>query len=216
MSLFKKSGGEDGPPEWAGFFTKEEYEKFMAIISGYFAKYGVEYEVEDGMALLKEPHRGYESFGLINLGQTCKQSPPEDWESNVADFFRAMERTHEFEQEFENKLTDFEFVRPFIGLRIYNVGFMDSVGQENFIFRQLSEQVVFMLVFDLPDSIKNISPETTEPWGKTEDELFILGYENSKESYPFNVEKETFGESEFWINYGEHFFCAQYRIIIER
>ena len=80
MSLFKKSGGEDGPPEWAGFFTKEEYEKFMAIISGYFAKYGVEYEVEDGMALLKEPHRGYESFGLINLGQTCKQSPPEDWE----------------------------------------------------------------------------------------------------------------------------------------
>ena len=32
MSLFKKSGGEDGPPEWAGFFTKEEYEKINSEI----------------------------------------------------------------------------------------------------------------------------------------------------------------------------------------
>lgn len=207
MSLFKKSKGDDGPPEWAIFFTKEEYERFITIVSEYFAQYDVEFEIEDGMALLKEPHRGYESFGLINLGQTCRQSPPEEWDSNVADFFRSMERTHEFELEFEDKLTDFEFVRPFIGLRIYNVGFMDSVGQENFIFRPLSDQVVFLLVFDLPDSIKNISPETAEPWGKTVDDLFILGYENSKENYPFNVEKETFDESDLWINYSDHFFA---------
>jgi hypothetical protein len=207
MSLFKKSKGEDGTPEWANFFTKGEYENFMALISDYFAQHDVEFEIEDGMAVLKKPHRGYESFGLINLGQTCRQSPPEEWEANVADFFRSMERTYEFEQELESKLTDFEFVRPFIGLRIYNAGFMDSIGRENFIFRQLSDQVVFMLVFDLPDSIKNISPETAEPWGKTEDELFTLGYENSKESYPFNVEKEMFGESDFWINYSDHFFA---------
>jgi hypothetical protein len=207
MSLFKKSKGGEGVPDWANFFTKEEYENFMDIISGYFAKYDVEFEIEDGVALLKNPHRGYDNFGLINLGQTCRISPPEEWESNIADFFRSMERTHEFEQELESKLTDFEFVRPFIGLRIYNAGFMDSVGQENFIFRPLTEQVVTMLVFDLPDSIKNISPDTVEPWGKTIDELFTLGYENSKESYPFNVEKETFGESDFWLNHGDHFFA---------
>jgi hypothetical protein len=207
MSLFKKSRGADGPPEWANFFTKVEYEKFIEIISGYFAQHDVEFEIEDSVALLKNPHRGYDNFGLINLGQTCRMSPPEEWESNVADFFRSMERTFEFEQELESKLTDYEFVRPFIGLRIYNAGFMDSVGQENFIFRPLTKQVVTMLVFDLPDSIKNISPDTIEPWGKTIDELFTLGYENSKESYPFNVEKETFGESDFWLNHGDHFFA---------
>lgn len=207
MSFFKKSKGEDGLPEWANFFNKEEYDTFIGLITDYFAQYDVEFEIEDGVALLRTPHRGYDNFGLINLGQTCKQSPPDEWESNIADFFRSMERTHEFEQEFESKLTDFEFVRPFIALRIYNAAFMDSIGHDNFIFRPLTEQIVSMLVFDLPDSIKNISPDTVEPWGKTMDELFALAYENCRENYPFNVEKETFGESDFWLNHGDHFFA---------
>lgn len=207
MAFSKKSRGENGPPQWANFFTKEEYDQFIGLIYDYFAQHDVEFEIEDGVALLKEPHRGYDNFGLINLGQTCKLSSPEEWESNVADFFRSMERTHEFEQEFDSKLSDFEFIRPFIALRIYNAGFMDGIGQENFIFRHVTEQVVAMLVFDLPDSIKNISPETAEPWGKTHDELFTLGYENCRENYPFTVEKETFGESDFWLNHADHFFA---------
>ena len=48
-------------------------------MTDYFTQHDVEFEIEDGMALLKEPYRGYESFGLINLGQACRLSPPEDF-----------------------------------------------------------------------------------------------------------------------------------------
>jgi hypothetical protein len=205
--FFKKSKGEDGSPGWANFFTPKEYKLFLARLDNYFRKHNVDYRVDNGIALLDEPHLGYDNFGLINLAQICKQDPQHEWDINIENFFRSMERSSEFEREFESRKTDFEFIRPFIAVRIYNIEYADSVGRENFIYRQLSEQVVATLVFDLPDSIMNIKPENIIPWQKRVDELFTIGYENAKESYPIEIEKQQFGNVHLWMALADHFFA---------
>jgi hypothetical protein len=204
--LFKKSKGENDPPGWANFFTGKEYKLFLTRLDNYFRKHNVVYRIEDGVALLEQSHLGYENFGLVNLAQVCKQGPQHEWEENIENFFKSMERSNELENEFEERKTDFEFVRPFLAVRIYNIEYADSVGRENFIYRQLSEQVMATLVFDLPDSIMNIKPENIIPWNKTQDELFTIGYENARENYPVHIQKQQFGEIVLWIALSDHFF----------
>lgn len=207
FSLFKKSKGDDGPPPWANFFTTKEYHLFVQKVAAYFEQHNLGFTIDDGVALLDQPHHGYDNFGLVNLAQMCKQEDAKNWDQTILGFFKSMQRSQEFEDEFNNKITDFEFVRPFIGVRIYNIQYIQAIDQENFIYRQLSGEMIAMLVFDLPDSVINIKPDQTEPWHKSIEELYAVGYANIRENYPIEIMKEDFGETALTLAAGDHFFA---------
>lgn len=203
-------------PKWASFLDNNEYTLFIKELDRYFKGLKLGYEIGDGEAIVAENNRGFNKLGLMNVAQVCKQAEQQSYRGIIEDHFQALIDAKEFDAEFEKIIDDFEKVRQYIAVRIYNDEYVSFSGIDNVIGRQLAEDVYAMLVFDLPYSIESIRPEKTTQWGKTADELFDIGVQNVRENYPLSITKETFQDFDIWFVQGEHFFTSNIVFDIEK
>ncbi|NDV94313.1 hypothetical protein D0T84_05190 [Dysgonomonas sp. 521] len=218
FSFFKKNKEDSSieVPEWASFFTSDEYSVFIKAVRSYFDKLNLRYTIDDGVVIVdKENDLGFNKLGLQNLSQKCKQNDIKDYESVVTDHFETMIRIHKFGKEFEEIVSDFEKVEKYIGVRLHDVEYAANLKKENMIVREFAEGVVAMLVFDLPESVMNIKPEQIEPWGKTIDELYEIGKRNIKQNCAVNLFEEKVGDHKFWFAEADHFYATNFVMDIQ-
>ena len=45
---------DDFLPDWAHFFTEDEYSNFIITVSQYFSKLGIRFKIEDGITQQRE------------------------------------------------------------------------------------------------------------------------------------------------------------------
>lgn len=208
FSLFKKKNNESERPKWASAFNEEEYSIFKFEIDNYFNKLNVDYKFGEGVIEINENIFGFGILGLTNVLQFCKQEKPKQYRQIISDHFDSMIRAHKFDDEFNKIVSDFEKIKQYIGVRLYDNEYVANIGQELTIGKNFAGDIYSMIVFDLPDSVINIKPEQTSEWGITNEELFIIGLDNIKAKYPLTISRENFGEFEIWFIQGEHFFTA--------
>lgn len=208
FSLFKKKNNYPEIPKWASAFGEKEYSTFRSELDSYFNKLNVDYKVGEGVIEISENVFGFGILGLTNVLQFCKQEKPAHYRQIISDHFDSMIRAHKFDDDFNKIVSDFEKVKQYIGVRLYDNEYVANIGQELTIGKNFAGDIYSMIVFDLPDSVINIKPEQTNEWNKTNEELFAIGINNIKAKYPLSISQENFGEFDIWFIQGEHFFTA--------
>lgn len=207
FSFFKKKTSTINVPDWASFFDGREYDVFIKHVDDYFKEHNVQYEIAAGQVLLEgENEFGCSSLGLINVAQVCKQNGAGDYKKIISEHFNNMIRATRFDKEFEEIADNFEEVKGYIGVRLYDNEYVAIIGKENTIGKDIAGDIYAMVVFDFPHSVVNVKPDQTAAWNKTNDELFEIGLENIRSKYPRIIAKVALGEFNIWFVQGDHFF----------
>jgi hypothetical protein len=215
FSFFKKKTDKTNVPEWASFFDEKEYSLFINEIDNYFKNLNIQFEIGDGQIHVNENEFGFSNLGLMNVAQGCKQEDKKYYKEIIGEHFNSMIRANKFDKEFEIIADNFEEVKKYIGVRLYDNDYVAHIGKELTIGKDFAGDIYSMIVFDFPDSVLSINPEQTTAWNKTTDELFEVGISNIKSKYPLTITKESFGEFSIWFVQGEHFFTPNIVFDIE-
>jgi hypothetical protein len=215
FSFFNKKNTKTETPNWASFFDNSEYSTFIYEIENYFKKINIQFEISDGIITVNENEFGLSNLGLSNVAQNCKQDKPKNYKEIIKDHFNSMIEANKFELEFDKIADNFEEVKKYIGVRLYNEEYIDYVGKEFTIGKEFVGDIYSMIVFDFPHSIANIKPEQIKTWGKSINELFEIGIQNIKEKYPLTITKENFSAFDIWFTNSDHFFTPNIVFDIE-
>ena len=208
FSFFKKKSEVTNIPEWASLFDSKEYPLFIKEIDNYFKKSRIQYEIGDGQIEIieKVSEFGFSNLGLGNVAQVCKQEGKKYYKAIITEHFNSMIKANKFEKEFSTIADNFEKVKKYIAVRLYDNEYVAHIGKENSIGNDFAGDIYAMIVYDFPHSVVSINPDQIIPWNKTVDELFEIGIANIKAKYPLSIKKLAFGEFSIWFVQGEHFF----------
>lgn len=213
LSLFSCKSQNKTVPEWASSFSKKEYNYFINLIEDYFKKKDLKIKIEDGVIIVDENEVGLSNLGLVNISQTCKQLDQKDWTSAINDHFENLIQSYKASSEFKSIEHDFEKIKKFLGVKVYHVDFLNTVGKENTIYRQITDDVVEVLVYDLPTSVESIKVENLKVWKKEADDLFTIGLKNIDSAYTNTTSQESLGDIKIWFIQSDQVFTTN--IILE-
>lgn len=215
FSFFKKNSEDTKIPEWASFFDIKEYTLFIKEVENYFKSLNIQFKIGNGQVDVNENEFGFSNLGLVNVAQVCKQDDQKHYKEIIIEHFNSMIRANKFDKEFEKIANNFEEVKKYIGVRLYDNEYVAYVGKENTVGKDFAGNIYSTIVYDFPDSVLSIKPEQIIPWKKTVDELFEIGIANIKANYPLSITKQAFGEFSIWFVQGEHFFTPNIVFDIE-
>ncbi|MEQ8477043.1 hypothetical protein [Fulvivirga sp.] len=207
FSLFRKRENQLVVPEWANFLGSDEYSRFLKSLDKYFAKKGIVYQISEGVIYVKEDDFGFNQLGLANVAQLCKLEGIGKSDKLVENHFEGLIRAHQFDTRFKGFVEDFGKVKEYIGVRLYNDNYLDQIGRELVIAKNIAPEINAMLIFDLPDSVTSIQPQQAEKWDVSIDELFEIGKANIRSKYDFEISEEDLGNFKVWFVQTDHFFA---------
>lgn len=210
FSFFKgnKSKGE-AVPEWASYMSQKEFEHFMIEVRGYFTRKGITYRVEDGVVHCEGNDAGFGQMGLHTLCQKCHRLEHiRLYRKEIEGHFDSLVRDRKFQDVFAEQAGNFDYAKQYIGVRLYPSSYIQGQVGGHALYKQFSEDIIEMLVFDLPDSVSNIQPDYLNKWGKSLEEVYQYGIENMRRVNPLQFEKAKVGEQEIWFAGSDHFFAA--------
>ncbi|SEN38418.1 hypothetical protein SAMN04488505_11020 [Chitinophaga rupis] len=216
FSFFKRKKTALPVPAWAAYFNSAEYTEFLSLLDNYFKNKGIAYVLGDGEIILDNATFGAERMGLVNVSQVCKQHPQSAWKSCIEDHFNGMERAFAFTDDFEKRCHDLSFARDYIGIRLYHNSYVENIDPGLIIGKPLAGDLFMMLVFDLPNTVINVKPEQTIPWGLSDDALYEMGIVNMREKYLSHNSLEQLGDITIRFVQGDHFFVPNIVFDLER
>jgi hypothetical protein len=195
-------------PEWAALFESHEYLAFVGALKAYFNKKNLQYTLTDGVVEMESNPFGFGTMGLGNLVQSCKQHEPQQYEALVAQHFDSLQAAHTFNEDFQQKVHDFESVKAYIGMRLYASSYVQNIEKPIQTGYTFAEDIIALLIFDMPHSVINVQTKDMQKWGKTRDELFAIAKVNIQANYPVKMVKHDIGETHIWAAHADHFFTA--------
>jgi hypothetical protein len=213
LSIFSCKNQDRTVPDWANTFSKKEYNHFINLVENYFKKKGLKIKIEDGVIIAEENELGLNNLGLVNIAQTCKQLDQNDWPASINDHFESLINSFKIRSEFKSIENDFEKIRKYLGVKVYHVDFLNTVGKENTIYKPITDDMVEVLVYDLPTSVESIEVKNLKIWNKQAEELFAQGLINTDSTYQNSISQETLGDIKIWFIQADHIFTAN--IILE-
>lgn len=215
--LFRSSSVPVPVPAWASFFTAEQYRKFLGLVTAHFARQKRDIIVGDGVLLVQEEDdRGKQQLGLLNLAQMCARNAPDEWQAIIADHFQTLEKSHKEQKVLEERVDDFGRVAELLAVRLWPEAYLKELDGSKLLHRQDLPGTISALVFDLPSSIRNVTPEEAQAWGKSLDELFRIGLDNVREScIPDVSEQQLSDDVTVTLLADESFFVATHALLLE-
>lgn len=214
MGFFRKLFGL-GPkvPDWASFFSLEEYEQFNQLIRAYFTAAQVSVVFNDGVVMMVPTKRQY---GLQNLAQVCYQAERETWAEVISHHFQTIDQAEAEGREIEEKLADFTAVAPFLAVRLYPDSYLEQIGADKAVASIDLEGTVTMLVLDLENAIRTVGADDARPWGKSHYELIRLGLNYVRETSDVEVSDfQLTDEVSVKIISGDSFFASTMVLLLE-
>ena len=213
MSFVKKLIGEHKPPpEWADFFSGEEYEAFLGLIHAYFQTQKTNISIQDGVLTVQEDGR---QFGLQNLAQVCHMNDRKSWRENIKTHFDNIMKSESEQQELERKIDDFSEIRELLAVRIWPSDYLVKFDPPNIIYRQDMEGTVSVLAFDLPSSTVTVAADKAVHWNKDTRELFEIGLQYVRSKAIPNTTVENVGENlQITLLSGDSFYIATHALLL--
>jgi hypothetical protein len=207
FSIFKKNRDIQQIPDWASFFSNEDYTEFIKVVKDYFTKKNIEYTIQDGVLTVDTNEFGVNNLGLVNVAQVCNQDEKRNYKTIVKEHFDSLVRMHEFDHGFKKTIHDYNKIKEFIGVRLYSIEYFAQVDKNAIVVKPFAENIYSTLIFDLPDAIQSIKKEEADEWGKTLDELFETGIQNIRQKCEFEISREQMtGDFAIWFVQGNNFF----------
>lgn len=210
FSIFSKKKKDRPVPEWAQFLDKIDYNNFMDLVDEYFQKRNVEFKIEDGLLTAEDKNLGLTDVGLVYIAKYCYNQESEKWGDIINDHFEAIIQTNQFEREFATKISDFDQIESYLGVRIFHISQLEHIGIQNTVFRQIAGDLVEGLVFDFPHASRNVKPMEVRNSGLAPDILFEIGLSNIKSKYKVDISKQTIGDFDLWFIQSENIFGTSF------
>ncbi len=210
-------GKSEKKPGWASFFSPDQFAEFKRLIEIHFQQKGQAFSWGEGVLLLKpEEPGGLHQLGLVNLAQLCARNPEGDWASIVDDHFNTLDKSQTEQRVLEQRLPDFGRVRDLLSVRLWPEDYLKELDASRMIHRRDLPGAISALVYDLPSSIRNVTPDEAKSWGLSIDELFDIALENVRETCIPDVSEQDLGDdhSVFLLS-DESFFVASHALLLE-
>lgn len=204
------------PPAWANFFSPAQYQRFLGLVQAHFNEQHRAYTLKDGVIHLTQPLGGAQQLGLLNLAQNCAHNDEKEWPEIIQGHFRIMEKSHLEHEVLQDRLTNFDRVGELLSVRLWPESYVRELGGDKILFRRDVPGTISALVFDLPSSVRNVTPEESEAWGKSLDTLFDVGLANLRENCIPDVTDQDLGEGvSVTLFSDESFFVASHALLLE-
>lgn len=194
--------GKKTVPEWANVLDKKEYAAFNKALEHYFASKGEPYAIGDGIVKLKDSWE----FGLSNLVQTCARGNIGDYPAIIAHHFGLMLEGKAFEEEFSKNAANFDYVKQYLAVRLYDEDYLSAMGGDTFVRRHFAGELYAALVWDFPTVLQNVKQSEIDAWGLPLDTLFEIGLDNVRQNYEIEAGLVDIGDDKLHIFTAEHFF----------
>lgn len=205
---------QDPAPEWASFFgTAERWDAFDSEVRASLKRLGYKAFISETTLRIVGPNAPSEStFGLLNLAQTCGQSPRQDWskiiDSHFANMVRALDRSK------SDFVPAFESVRESICVRLWDEA--DVPVRDVSICRTDLPGLLSVIVLDSPESIQTVRRDVAASWGVGDEELFAIAMANLERLAPVQRQEVDVGGGQRIIElFGESFFSASWALRID-
>ena len=214
-NLFRGWGKPEPAPAWARFFNDEQFGAFKHLIDEHFRARNQKIEWGDGALILRQPE-GMQQLGLTNLAQLCARNDGDEWKQIVDDHFRTLEKSQSEQRVLEDRLTDFARVSELLAVRLWPDKFLGDLDTSKMIQRHDLPGTISALVYDLPSSIRNVTPDEVAGWGRDPDELFRIALANIRETCIPDVSQQSLGDDiDVFVLSDESFFVASHALILE-
>ncbi|MBK8234287.1 MAG: hypothetical protein IPK74_01900 [Deltaproteobacteria bacterium] len=202
-----------GVPSWATFFDEEQFGDFMRIVEADLARRG-DVVIEEGVAELEIDGGGQHRLGLQNLAQLCNQVDREGWRELVREHFdRVIVSTHTHDLDALGR--DYAKVCHMLKVRLYA---RDSLGDlaDSTVYREVGEDLVSVLVYDLPDAVATVPTEAPRTWPIALDQVYEVALRNVLEQDEVEIETlELDDGTRFQVMVGESFFVTSRLLVLE-
>lgn len=206
MPLFRRRRAP--APEWAAFFSPDEYAAFVDAVRAELDRRGFRYELGDGVVNVSEPEE--ERLGLANLAQACHADEERGFAAVVAAHFHGLaDRTG------EDVPADFAVARDRLKARLVDRGLLEA-AEAPLVSRQVADDLWVALAVDLPTRIAYVSRDHAAAWDAGEDELFDAGYAHARTEPGLELSvRQLEAGVDIWALLGDSFFTATHALWLE-
>jgi hypothetical protein len=209
-------GSRDDVPEWAKFFSPDDYRLFLGAIDEEMHRRRLPFEFGDGTVHVSPPDAEEADYGLLNLAQTCHATGRSDWEATIREHFDNAFRSSRDSEELDAKSERLDAVSSSLKVRLYHTDYLDQMGGGGLVHRKPAEGLIETLVYDLPGSVRTVPPEHVRKWGVSADELFRIGLANVKSETPPAKQVFEVGKgARIQALVGDSFFTASHALFLE-
>lgn len=211
--LFSK---RNSAPEWARFMGDEEYSRFICAVQSDFARRGGPFKLDAATGSLQVPGpTGPHTLGLLNLAQHCHQLPVESWGETIRKHFDTLLLgTPKFVEFTDELASDFSRAKEYLKVRVYPSDYAADLAAT--VSESVAEDLIMVLVYDLPESVASVHPNHVEKWGVPPHDLFQLGLRNVRAEGLMEPERIDLGEGVYLDQYEnpESFFGASHVLLL--
>ncbi len=206
----------DEVPDWASFFTPEQYDLFCRLVSGYFNRQKTRHVMDDGVVAVIPDKGQPRQHGLLNLAQICRALPEQQWATTIAEHFGRVRKVEEEKRHLDADIGNYEKVSHLLATRLFSPAYLQSVPGEQLVTRNDIPHTVTALVFDLPSAVRTVHADEADAWGKSHDELLRRGLDNVRISLPPEWQTIDLEEGvQLLALESESFFAASYALMLD-
>jgi hypothetical protein len=216
VGFFKgaRGGGEQAEPgpDWAQPMSVLETVEFLEVVDRDLERRGLPHEIGDGIVRVEYAGETQE-FGLTNLAQLCHIAGRQDWPEGIATHFDNMLEAVDAEAELNERARDFEGIRSLLKVRLYPGPSLQGTSPSPPVSWEVAPGLTGVFVYDLPTTVRTVSSEHVEAWGKGHAELLQVALANVRDDA---VDETPMGEGEFEpiACSADHFFAASHALLL--
>lgn len=193
-------------PNWSPFENASIHNKFESLVSNYFKSKGIEHTIENGIVNVPNNEFGFNNLGLQNIAQFCNNEGENKFKEHIQGHFETLKRGYEFNKNFELLKTDYNLVKEYLGIRLYHNSYIKNLDKVQTIGKNIAGDIYAMLIFDLPETVISVSPDETNKWNKSDDELWKESLKNIISKYPPTITSKELQGIPFKTIEDDHFY----------
>jgi hypothetical protein len=181
MGIFNRLFGPDkaGIPEWAQFFESVgAFRAFERTVATDLRARGLEFQIVDGIARLSIEGRAHGNYGLQNVAQICASTDGGNWPTVVREHFdNILIRSSAEQEELKKRKQSLEGIQDSLRVRLYSRETVEQ-SKATLIRRDIADDLLEVLVYDLPSAVLNVSVDDAARWGRPDLDLLEIGRAN--------------------------------------
>lgn len=197
---------------WEKYFTPSQWAAFCQQLTAYFEAKNIPIQLEADSSFQISGNK----MGLLNVVQKCALAEPAEWPRVIGEHFDNLFTASDEFEKLSEQVNRYASATGLLAVRIWPRDYVDSLGMDKLICRTDLEGTVSVLVFDLPTSIRNVTPDDVEKWQKPVDELFRVALSNTLENNPPKLQEQSLPDDlKVWVFLGDNFYVASQTLLLE-
>jgi len=138
-------------------------------------------------------------IGITTIYQNCSGKDETASKQEINHFFEQHKSLKIQRREIDSKMNDFNFIKPFLKIRIYSDESRPDYENHG-IIKSLYKGFIAVVVLDLPSGIGSLEKKYLDIWKKSENDIFLLAKGQTLKILDQKFAKEDIAKS------GEEFY----------